>query len=380
MEAERLVRLLAERGIDFFTGVPDSLLSGLCNYLMETVGIQPGRHIIAHNEGGCVALAAGHYLATGKVPCVYMQNSGIGNAVNPAASLIHPKVYGIPVLFVIGWRGEPGVHDEPQHLYQGEATLTMLDSIDVAQFVVSKDTTEEEIRIAMDGFNGLFQEGKSAALVIRKGGIAGPDGKYANGYHLVREQAIEKIIEAAGDGVLVSTTGKISRELFEIRVRRGESHGQDFLTVGSMGHSVMIALGIAQSKPGKAVWCIDGDGAMLMHTGALATVGSQRPENLVHIVLNNAAHESVGGAPTVAKSVDMPAAAKALGYREAVSVTDEGELAIALKRCANLKGPVFVEVKVSLGSRDDLGRPTVSPAENKEALMRFLKCPKGGPA
>jgi phosphonopyruvate decarboxylase len=373
LKAEALIDLLKEKSIDYFTGVPDSLLSGLCDCLIAKYGIQPGRHIIAHNEGGCVALAAGYHLATGKTPCIYLQNSGIGNIINPAASLIHPKVYGIPMLFIVGWRGEPGTKDEPQHLYQGEATLAMLESVGICHFVLKGNTPPNELEAALNRFESVFAEGGSAAIVVGKGGLSGPRGNYANSYSLVREQVIRRIMRVAGDDILVSTTGKISRELFEGREWSGESHERDFLTVGSMGHSIMIALGIAQAKPEQRIWCIDGDGAVLMHTGALAIIGSQKPKNLVHIVLNNAAHESVGGAPTAAGSVDFSAAAKAFGFRDVFSVSTQDELEKALAICAAEHGPLFLEVKVALGSRDNLGRPTTTPAENKDAFMAYLR-------
>lgn len=365
--------MLNKKGIDYFTGVPDSLLRGLCDFLTRTVGIDPKRHVIAHNEGGCAALAAGYHLASGKVPCVYLQNSGIGNIANPAASLLHPKVYGIPVLFVVGWRGEPGVKDEPQHVYQGEMTENMLDSLDIKCFVMDKETSEEQLHEALFEFADLFEQGKSCAIIIRKGGLTGVKSSYVNNYELSREYVIEKISETAKNDILVSTTGKISRELFETRKKRSEGHEKDFLTVGSMGHSAMIAFGIANEKTQRRVWCIDGDGAVLMHMGALAVIGHFKPSNFVHIVLNNAAHESVGGAPTVAQTADFAAAAKTFGYEATFSVSNNEELENALMQLTDTRYPVMLEIKVSLCSRDDLGRPSTTPKENKDALMKYLK-------
>ena len=298
MKVEKLAEII---GAEFYTGVPDSQLKALCNYLMATYGIDQKHHIIAANEGNCTALAAGYHLATGKVPVVYMQNSGEGNIINPAASLLNDKVYGIPMIFVIGWRGEPGIHDEPQHIYQGEVTVRLLEDMEIASFVIGKETTDEEVETAMDGFRKLLAAGKQAAFVVRKGALTdAPKVEYKNNNTMLREEIIRHIVKASGEDPIVSTTGKASRELFEIRAANGQSHKYDFLTVGSMGHSSSIALGVALNKPEERIWCIDGDGAVLMHMGAMAVIGANKPKNLIHVVINNGAHETVGGMPTVA--------------------------------------------------------------------------------
>ena len=359
--------------IDFFTGVPDSQLKALCDYLYDTYGIGP-KHCIAHNEGGAVALAAGYYLSTGKVPCVYMQNSGIGNITNPVCSLTNTDVYGIPMVFVVGWRGEPGVHDEPQHKYQGKVTLELLKNLDIALFVVDDTTTVEQVMDQMQRFSPLLASGKSVAFVVRKGGLYKEiKTVYQNKNSLTRERAIQLITKARPNDIFVSTTGKASRELFEIRTQRGEEHRQDFLTVGSMGHSSMIALGIAMNKPGSRVFCIDGDGAILMHTGAMAVIGSRAPENFVHVVLNNEAHETVGGMPTVSGSVDYPLLAKACGYAKTLTAESEQSLIAQMELLDKLTGPVFLEVKVSIGARTDLGRPSTTPQKNRQDFMCFLE-------
>ena len=357
---------------DFFVGVPDSQLKPLCNYLMQTFGVGD-KHLIAANEGNAVGLAAGYHLATGKVPVVYMQNSGEGNVVNPLLSLMNDKVYGIPCLFVIGWRGEPGVKDEPQHIYQGEVTLKLLDDMDVAYFVIDKTTTEAELLDTLDAWESRFAAGKQAALVVRKGALEF-EGKvsYQNEYTMLHEDILRRLSEAAGDGVVVSTTGKASRELFEIREARGEGHGKDFLTVGSMGHASSIALGIALQKPNRRVWVFDGDGAALMHMGAMALLGERSPKNLVHVVINNGAHETVGGMPTVARAVDLSGVARACGYPMVLRAENERELEEALEVIAHAENLVFLEVKAAIGARDDLGRPTTTAKENKEAFMKEL--------
>ena len=371
MQAETFVKLL---GADFFTGVPDSQLKALCNYLMNTYGTDPLHHIIAANEGNAAALAAGYHLATGKVPVVYMQNSGEGNIINPAASLLNEKVYAIPVIFVIGWRGEPGVHDEPQHIYQGEVTVKLLDDMGIASFILSKETTEEELTAKMAEFRQLLSQGKDAAIVVRKGALeyAGK-ADYHNENTMIREEIIRHIIAVSGEDPIVSTTGKASRELFELRAANGQPHRYDFLTVGSMGHSSSIALGTALHKPHQRVWCVDGDGAVLMHMGAMAVIGSYKPANLVHIVINNAAHETVGGMPTAAGEIDLPAIAKACGYPNAVTVSDYDALDHALAAARESRELTFIEARCALGARAALGRPTTTALENKQNFMSYLQ-------
>lgn len=370
MEAQVLHDIL---DADFYTGVPDSQLQALCNFLMDTYGISE-HHVIAANEGNCTALAAGHYLATGKVPVVYMQNSGIGNIINPVASLLNDKVYAIPCIFIVGWRGEPGVHDEPQHIYQGEVTVRLLEDMDIATFIISKETTEQELREQMKGFRKRLDSGKSVAFVVRKGALSYANPvTYSNDYTMTREEVIEHIAAATGECPVVCTTGKPSRELFEIRERNGQGHQYDFLTVGSMGHGSSIALGIAFSKPNQKIWCVDGDGAALMHMGAMAVIGAKAPKNLVHIVLNNGAHETVGGMPTVAEAVDLPMIARGCGYRNVVSVADFESLDEALRMAQEAQELTFLEIKCALGSRADLGRPTTTAVGNKENFMEYLK-------
>lgn len=370
MKVEKLLEII---GADFYTGVPDSQLKALCDYLMNTYGIDQHHHIIAANEGNCVGLAAGYHLATGKVPVVYMQNSGEGNIINPLASLLNDKVYAIPMIFIIGWRGEPGIHDEPQHIYQGEVTVKLMEDMDVKTFIIGKDTSEDELKSAMDNFNRLIQNGKQVAFIIRKGALEyGAKVVYKNDNTMTREEIIQHIIKVTGEDPIVSTTGKASRELFETRVANGQSHQYDFLTVGSMGHSSSIALGVALNEPDKKIWCIDGDGAVLMHMGSMAVIGANSPNNLVHIVINNGAHETVGGMPTVASKMDIVAIAKACGYHNAVSVNSFDELEKELQNARISNELCLIEVKCSIGARANLGRPTTTAIENKKGFMSFL--------
>ena len=371
MKVEKFVEIL---NADFFTGVPDSQLKALCNYLYKTYGIDEKHHMIAANEGNCAALAAGYHLATGKTPVVYMQNSGEGNIINPVASLLNDKVYAIPMIFVIGWRGEPGVHDEPQHIYQGEVTLKLLEDMDIASFVIGKETTDEEASSKMEEFRALLAKGKNVAFVIRKGALSYDEKvKYENNNTMCREDIIRHIVKVSGEDPIVSTTGKASRELFEIREANNQSHKYDFLTVGSMGHASSIALGVALNKKDKKIWCIDGDGAALMHMGSMAVLGSNKPKNLVHILINNASHETVGGMPTVAGGIDFVSLAKAVGYPNAVSADTFESLDEALKIAKEKDELSLIEVKCSIGAREDLGRPTTTALENKENFMEYLK-------
>ena len=371
MKVEKLVEII---GSDFYTGVPDSQLKALCNYLMHTYGIDPKHHVIAANEGNCTALAAGYHLATGKVPVVYMQNSGEGNIINPLASLLNDKVYAIPAVFIVGWRGEPGVHDEPQHIYQGEVTVKLLDDMDIKSFIISKDTTEDELRAVMADFRKLLENGKQVAFVVRKGALTdAPKVEYKNDNKMIREEIIQHIVKATGEDPIVSTTGKPSRELFETRAANGQSHKYDFLTVGSMGHTSSIALGVAINKPEQRIWCVDGDGAVLMHMGSMAVLGANAPKNVVHVVINNGAHETVGGMPTVAAKIDLVAIAKACGYPNAVCVDSFEALDRELEAAKSRNELSFIEVKCSIGARDDLGRPTTTALENKQNFMDYLK-------
>lgn len=362
---------LASHGIDFYAGVPDSLLKNLCAYITDHA--DAAHNIIAANEGGAMGLAAGHYLATGQIPVVYMQNSGQGNIINPLVSLTDPDVYNIPVLLVIGWRGKPGVHDEPQHVKQGKVTTGLLNVMGIDYTVLSKeeDKAEAQIKKAISYMQATKQ---CYALVIEKDTFESYtlQNVETNELTMSREEAIQVVAAALGEkDAIVSTTGMISRELFEYRTAMNQGHERDFLTVGSMGHASQIALGIALEKQDRTVWCFDGDGASIMHMGSMAIVANKAPKNYVHVVFNNGAHDSVGGQPTVGLQINLPAIAKAVGYKSVYSVSSKEELQQQLARLG--EAPVFIEVKVKKGNRKDLGRPTTTPIQNKEALMEFLK-------
>lgn len=372
VSVEKLYNMLQAHGVDFFTGVPDSLLKDFCAYVTDHTPC--GRHIIAANEGAAVGIAAGHYMASGRLPLVYMQNSGLGNTVNPLLSLMDEKVYALPVVLMVGWRGEPGVKDEPQHVKQGEVTLDLLEAMQIP-YVVLPDKEEEALQQTGEILQKAQAESHPYAIVIRKGlfGKYQLQNKPENDYPLSREEALELVADQLVEtDVVVSTTGKLSRELFQYRETRHQGHGRDFLTVGSMGHSSSIALGIALEKPERRVWCLDGDGAFIMHMGAITNVVSLKPRNYRHVVFNNGAHESVGGQPTVGFRLDIPAIARACGYPVVYSVSSREEIRQALQRLSAADGPALLEIRVKIASREDLGRPTTTPTENKNHFMENL--------
>ncbi len=359
---------------EFITGVPDSLLKPFCDYINSEY---EGRHIVAANEGNAVGLAAGYYISTGKVPVVYMQNSGIGNVVNPVCSLLNEKVYGIPVIFVVGWRGEPGKKDEPQHIFQGEITRSLLEGLSLKCFVLDENTDYSELKEFIEE-NNLPASKQSIAVIVKKGALEYENKiKYQNEFCINREKAIEDIANAADNDFIISTTGKISRELFEFKEHNDMSHSNEFLNVGSMGHCSSIALSVAINNPDKRIWCLDGDGALLMHMGAMATIGSINPDNLIHIVLNNAAHDTVGGVHTCADNINICEIAKACGYKKVVSVSEYEEIAPVLEDCKSDKTLTLVEIKVKQGARADLMRPNIAPVDNMKEFMKLLKNKNG---
>ena len=366
------IETLKRHGIDFFAGVPDSLLKNICAYITDHV--DSDHNIITANEGAAVGLAAGYHLATGKAGVVYMQNSGQGNIINPLASLTDKEVYNIPLLLLIGWRGRPGVHDEPQHVKQGKVTTGLLNVMGVNYEVLAKE--EDKALKQIEKAVTALRNNEVFALVIEKDTF----DEYklqnveVNDLTMTREEAIQTVASALGPkDVIVSTTGMISRELFEARTAWGQGHERDFLTVGSMGHASQIALGIALEKKDRKVWCFDGDGATIMHMGSMAIVASKKPSNYIHVVFNNGAHDSVGGQPTVGLKIDLPAVAKAVGYAQTYSTDNMESLSSMLQQISKAgQGPVLLEIKVKKGNRKDLGRPTTTPIENKEALMDFL--------
>ena len=404
MDAQYFLSACRDAGIDFYTGVPDSQLKGLCDTLYATLGVKE-KHIVAANEGNAIGLCAGHFLATGRPALCYMQNSGLGNAVNPIASLMDAQVYAMPCLLVVGWRGEPVVEvsgspltkavksadlmactlgaqsvtrataDEPQHVKQGQVTLSQLELLDVPYMVLDKAMTEADFDVAFAQIRAHLAANRTAAIVVKKGALTcSAKPVYGNKHEMTREEAVGVIARLAGTkDAFVSTTGKLSRELFELREAAGQGHERDFLTVGSMGHASMIALGIAMEQPTRRIWCLDGDGAALMHLGAMAVIGQRKPANLVHVVINNGAHETVGGMPVCEGGLDLCAMAMAAGYRSVCRANSVETLLNAIDTAMCAGELAFIEVMCAVGARDDLGRPTTTPQENRDALMAFLQ-------
>ena len=376
IKTEELFNYLKSKGMDFYTGVPDSLLKNFCSYVTDNS--PSGKHIINSNEGAAVVLAAGHFLSTGNPAIVYMQNSGLGNAINPLLSLADPEVYGIPMILIIGWRGEPGKKDEPQHIKQGKVMSGMLDSMGIQYEHLNKDTTD--FQQTVDNIFNKISSGKCpAALIISEGTfdeykLRKTGNKNHSDLKLQREDAVKIIIDNISENdVIVSTTGKTSREVFEYREEKGQGHQNDFLTVGSMGHCSQIALGIALEKTDKQIYVLDGDGAVIMQMGSLAISGSEAPENFKHIVINNGAHDSVGGQPTAGFEINFQDIAKACGYKFVSSAENETDILNEFIKLKESRGPSFLEIKVNKGARNDLGRPTATPQQNKQVFMKFLQ-------
>lgn len=367
---------LEKLGILFVTGVPDSLLKEVCNCLVEH--IPPERHVIATNEGSAVGLAIGQYLATGRPSLVYMQNSGLGNVVNPATSLADPLVYAVPMILMIGWRGEiqadgGQLHDEPQHVKQGQITISQLEILGIPYALV--DETTKDIHPVLEELTCLTmaRSGPVALLVRKQSFQTFKSSKSQGEWELMsRETAIATILDILPAGLpIVSTTGMASRELYELRKAAGSGHHRDFLTVGGMGHASQIAAGIALAKPGKKVVCLDGDGALFMHMGGLAI--SADCNNLLHVVLNNGAHDSVGGQPTKGEVLDLTRIASACGYKTVALAIDKDEIRANVQAMLTEYQSAFLEIKCRRGARADLGRPDRTPVENKIDFMGFLQ-------
>jgi len=377
IDCEEFFQALERRGIGYFTGVPDSTFGEWIAFLTAEHGKRV-THRIAAIERDAVAWAAGYAAATGRLPMVYMQNSGLGNAVNPLTSLAAREVYAIPMLLMIGWRGEPGIHDEPQHALMGKITLPMLEVLGVPHRIVGPDVRQAEQ--AIEEAVQAAAQGRSFALVVRPktfapyGAASVQAGTAGGGGRLLREAAIRILADGMGErSLIVSTTGKTSRELYAYRKEKGEPHDRDFLMVGSMGCALAFAAEIALQKPFADVYVFDGDGALLMSAGSLSAVGYYAPSNLCHIVFDNGSYESTGGQPSTSATVDFARLALAFGYRGARVLAPTADLAAEARRMRAEGGPRMLVVPVAGGSRPDLARPTSSPTENKLAFTGRLR-------
>lgn len=376
LKPEILVDFLKKNNISFFSGVPDSLLKDFCAYVDDE--FPPSNHIIAANEGSAIGLAIGHHLSSGKVPLVYLQNSGLGNTVNPLISLASDEVYSIPILLLIGWRGEPGIKDEPQHIHQGRITPSLLEVMDIPYVIIDSNMDKLEVlNLIENQIKNCRNFNKPVCILVRKGTFETYKKKINKSidfqFELEREEAVQiaaKVCEP--NSVIVCTTGMLSRELFEFRANNKLGHGKDFLCVGGMGHASQIATGIAIDQPDRPVYCFDGDGAALMHMGSLAITGTKKLPNFMHLVFNNGCHESVGGQPTVAQKFKLSKVASALGYEFSETVSDEENLKKTIMKAQLNNRSSFIEILVRSGHRSDIGRPTTTPIQNKIALMKSL--------
>ena len=373
LDPKEFYQLLKRKGIDFYAGVPDSLLKDFCAYVADNTSST--NHIITPNEGMAIGLGAGYHLATGKYPLIYLQNSGLGNTVNPLMSLAHQQIYSIPMLLLIGWRGEPGKKDEPQHYIQGKSMNGILTEMGI-QFEVLPDFIEGAEKTVASAIFHMQNRSSPYALVVRRQTFLNYklQNVAKNNFPLIREQAVELIVKELGDhDIIVGTTGFLSRELYEIRAKNNMPHDKEFLCVGSMGHASSIALGIAQAKPSRQVFCLDGDGAILMHMGSLPMIGSSKCDNYKHILLNNGAHDSVGAQPTIGLECNFVNIALNCGYKDAFSASTAEEITAGVRRLKQTKGPVFMEIKIRPGARKDLGRPKHGTLEAKNVFMKFLQ-------
>lgn len=373
IEPKLIVEFFKEKEVEMITGVPDSVLSGLIDAVdSEFAGSQ---HIVAANEGNAAAIAIGHYLGSGKPAIVYLQNSGLGNLVNPIVSLANKRIYEIPTMLIIGWRGEPGKKDEPQHLFQGLITEELLELLEIPTFIIDEATKCRDLLEA--AWHEMTVTGQVSAVVFKHDAFAKKvqASNSISSHHrfaLNRETATEALFDLISDEYsVIATTGKCGREVFEIRERRSEAN-TDFLTVGGMGHASSIALGVCVSKPNEKVLCIDGDGALLMHLGALAIVGAVGPKNFTHVLMNNHCHESVGGHKTMICDIELGLMVKGAGYASYNRVTSTEQLKEIWPELQSRDGPHFIEIKINSFSRQDLGRPKDTPIENRDKFMQKI--------
>jgi len=349
LNQEKVFRTLASNGVTYFAGVPDSYLNGFCNYALANCGV---RNVITANEGNAVALAAGHYLATKEIPLVYMQNSGEGNAVNPIASLVDKNVYAVPMLLLIGWRGQGNTEpNHPQHKLQGEITTSLLDILHIP-YVILTDSDEEFEKNVKKAVAYCRETRGIYAFVAPKGVMADPDkpNNVDDTYPLSREEAIEVILDhMPEDTIFSATTGRATRELFFLREKRGETKAHDFLNVGSMGHASSVALGIALSTD-RPVVALDGDSAAIMHMGAMTMVSKVKAPNFLHVILNNGAHESVGGQPSAGHLLDWTKIAEGCGYATVHHpVTTREELIEAIATLRDCGKASFIDCRIHKG-------------------------------
>lgn len=368
----QLFEALDKLGVKFFTGVPDSLLNDFCLYLVNN--IPDGQHVMAANEGNAIAIAAGNYMATGNIPVVYMQNSGIGNATNPLLSLTHDCVYGIPMILVIGWRGDPSINDHAQHKKQGELTPVLMSDMDIPYEILdADDTVVEKFTWAV---NKAKEISSPVALIVKKAILTQKEKKqtYAESKLMNREEAVAAVVDVLGaDAIYLGTTGRATREVHEQLIAHNVGEGHEWQNVGSMGHVSSVGLGLALARPDKRIVVFDGDAAAVMHMGALATNCRYKAGNMLHIVLNNGVNESVGGQPSAGYLIDLTTVAKACGYRTVGhAVETKEELQQIVRENQSGEMPLFIDVHVRQGIRSDMPKLDIDHKAIKEALMKNI--------
>jgi phosphonopyruvate decarboxylase len=366
---------LKDNGVNFVVGVPDSLLKDFCAFADSV--LPNDRHIIAVNEGAAVAIASGVQMATGGLPLVYLQNSGLGNTINPLLSIVDIEVYSIPMILLIGWRGEPGIKDEPQHIKQGRVTISMLQAMEIP-FVILTGNIEVDSNSIVEIVRKAKEKSGPVVILVKKDAFSTFKSESKKPSDIIatitRERAIELVTSLLpAESPVIATTGHISRELYEQRNRLNQTHNFDFLTVGGMGHSSQIALGISFFKKNKNVVCLDGDGALLMHMGGMATIASFGSNKFIHVIFNNGVHDSVGGQPTVANLISFTEIAKACAYKVVYGpLYTESDIEDAISQSLVVTGPIFIEIRIKPGARSDLGRPKESPLMNKISFINGI--------
>ena len=350
---ENLIQTLKKNKINFFTGVPDSILKNFSNHLEK---YPQKKHVIATNEGSATSLGIGYYLSTKKIPCVYLQNSGLSNAINPLISIASKTVYSIPLFLMIGWRGSPKEIDEPQHLAKGKITQNLLRLLKINFCILRKENDLKKLKklIIMSR-----QKKQAVACLIEKNTLQTRKKKLKNKNNgsILRSDFIRNFLNLIPKKCkIISTTGYTSRELMEIRKKTKSKNGKDFYMVGGMGHSSSVATGYALNSK-KQIFCLDGDGSILMHLGPLRTVGYLKNKNLKHIILNNNSHESVGGQITNAEGIDFKKLSISVGYKNYFKITNNKNIKAVLSKFIKIKGPSFLEVKIKNGTLKKLSRP-----------------------
>lgn len=369
LSCEDFSNICKKHGFTFFSGVPDSTFKSWMSFLQrENTGLT---NIVTVNECEATAVCAGYHLSTGKIGVLYMQNDGFAKTINPLTSLCSKEVYSIPILLMIGWRGEPGKKDAPQHSIMGRILTDLLDLLEIPHEIISSDPEQVDATIEK-AKEYMTKNSKPFAIIVRKGIFEEDQPEKQPEVDLMtREEALKTIMALLeGDEIIISTTGKTSRELFEYRSSKKDGFDYDFYNIGAMGCAQSIALGVALEKKDKRVFVFDGDGAVLMQMGALATIGHCHPENFYHIIFDNNAHDSTGGQPTVSDTVDFVKIALACNYKSGKIVRNKKDLEKTLKELK--KGPTLIVVKVKKGARKDLGRPTMSPVEHKKHFMKYV--------